>query len=392
MKSQTKLFNTTYLLLILVNLVTAFGFSMIAAIVSSYALTLGAGLTLAGTMAGIFSLAALCIRPFSGMAVDIFNRRNMCIFSTILICISFLGYALASSVPVMFSFRILHGVAFGISGTANMVLISEYIPQERLGEGLGYFGLGQIVAQICGPGVGMTIKNRFGYQKLFISISILTLLAVAMLFLVKERAPQVCKPKKVKTVFRFHNLIAKECIIYALIAGLFSLGNGITSSFLVLLGENRGINNIALFFTVNALTLLVIRILIGRMVDKSGLTLIVTLSLLLTAASMFTIGKATGIVLLLVAAVLKAVGQGGGQIALQSACIRKVEVGKVGIATSTYYIGADMGQGFGPIIGGKLSELFSYKVMFYCIAIFMLAGVVIFHFYQIRENRRVVTN
>lgn len=392
MKSQTKLFNRTYLLLILVNLVTAFGFSMITAIISSYALTLGAGLTLAGTMAGIFSLAALCIRPFSGIAIDIFNRRNMCIFSTLLICISFLGYALVSSAPAMFSFRILHGVAFGISGTANMVLVSEYIPQERLGEGLGYFGLGQIVAQICGPGVGMTIKDRFGYQNLFIIISLMTLLAVAILFLVKERDSKVCKPKNAKNVFRFHNLIAKECIVYALIAGLFSLGNGITGSFLVLIGENRGITNIALFFTVNAVILLIMRLIIGRVIDKSGLTLIVTFSLILTAASMFTIGKATGIVLILVAAVLKAVGQGGGQISLQSACIRKVDVERVGIATSTYYIGADMGQGFGPIIGGKLSDLFSYEIMFYCMAIFMLAGVVVFHFYQIRVNRRVVTN
>jgi predicted MFS family arabinose efflux permease len=392
MKTQTKLFNATYLLLILVNLVTAFGFSMIATLISSYALTLGAGLTLAGTMAGIFSLAALCIRPFSGMAVDILNKRNMCIFSTILICISFLGYAMAASVPVMFIFRILHGVAFGISGTANMVLVSEYIPQERLGEGLGYFGLGQIFAQICGPNVGIAIKDHFGYQNLFLIISLLTLLAVAILFLVKEKAHGAGKPKNVKTAFRFQNLVAKECIVYAMVAGLFSLGNGITSSFLVLLGENRGINNIALFFTVNALILLVMRLMIGRVVDKSGLTLIVILSLLLTAASMFTLGKATGLVLILVAAVFKAVGQGGGQISLQSACIKKVDVGRVGIATSTYYIGADIGQGFGPILGGKLSDLFSYEIMFYCMAMFMLAGIVVFCFYQRRENGRVVTN
>ncbi len=93
---QRKLFNVTYLLLSFVNLITALGFSMVATIVSSYAVSLGAGLTLAGTVAGIFSVAALMIRLFSGIAMDAMNKRNVCIFSTLLmICISFLGYTFA---------------------------------------------------------------------------------------------------------------------------------------------------------------------------------------------------------------------------------------------------------------------------------------------------------
>lgn len=382
MKSQTKLFNATYILLILVNLITAFGYSMIATIVSSYAVTLGAGLALAGTLAGIFSISALIIRPFSGMAIDMFNKWNMCIISTILICLSFVGYAFAPNVGMMLVVRILHGVAFGISGTTSMVLVNECVPKERLGEGLGYFGMGQIIAQICGPNVGIAVRDRFGYHNLFLIISVSTVVAIVLLFYIKGRAPKSDKVGKTKPAIRLNNLIAKECIIYALVAGLFSLGNGIASSFLVLLGEERGISNIALFFTVNAVILLVMRIFIGKVVDKAKLGLIVNISLILTAASMFTIGKAAGLVLILVAAALKAIGQGGGQISLQTACIKKVDPARVGIATSTYYIGADIGQGFGPMIGGKLSEQFSYEIMFYYMAAAMLAGIVVFNIYQ----------
>lgn len=388
MKSQKKLFNTTYILLILVNLVTAFGFSMIATIVSSYAIILGAGLTLAGTLAGIFSLAALLIRPVSGFAIDILNKKYMCIFSTVMISVSFIGYALAPNIPVMIFFRILHGVAFGISGTANMVLVSECIPQERLGEGLGYFGLGQIIAQICGPSIGIAIKDRFGYHFLFTIIAFLTLFAVALLFLIKEKENDAEKKEKVKPAIRLDSLIAKECIVYALVGGLFSLGNGIVSSFLVLLGDERGIGNIALFFSVNAIVLFIMRLLIGKVVDNTSLSLIVNLSLILTAISMFVIGVSGGLVMILLAAVFKAIGQGGGQISLQSACIKKVDACKVGIATSTYYIGADIGQGFGPIIGGKISALFSYRTMFYCSAILMLCGIVLFNVYHRYEGRR----
>lgn len=388
MNSNNKLYNRTYLLLTLVNLITAIGFSMIATIVSSYAVSLGAGLTLAGTLAGVFSLSALIIRPFSGVALDILNKRNMCIFSTVMICVSFLGYAFAPNISVMLFFRVLHGMSFGISSTAAMALVSEYIPKERLGEGLGYFGLGQIVSRICGPNIGIVIKDRFGYEKLFMIISILTILAVILLFMVKVEKTVSQSMKKIGTALRFENLIVKDCIVYALVSGLFSLGNGITSSFLVLLGEERGIANIAVFFSANAIVLFILRFLVGRFIDRSTLKPIVIMSLVFTGVSMFLIGISTGLPMILLAAVLVAIGQGTGQLSLQSACIKKVDVAKIGVATSTYYIGADIGQGLGPMIGGKISELFDYKMMFFLTAILMLGGIIVFMTYQIYDKRK----
>lgn len=388
MKAEAKLFNKTYLLLIFVNLITAFGYSMIATLISSYAVTLGAGLTMAGALAGLFSLSALCIRPVSGIAIDLVNKWNLCILSALLICISFLGYALVPGIVGILFFRVLHGVAFGINGTVSMVLVSEAIPSDRLGEGLGYFGIGQIIAQICGPNIGMAIRSRFGFHNLFFIASALTVLAILLLVYRKKTVPVPRVVKKDKAVIRLNNLVAKECVVYALIAGLFSLGNGITSSFLVLVGEERNIANIVLFFTVNAMILLVMRFLIGKLVDRASLTWIVNISLLLTAASMIMIGKAGGLVLILMAAVFKAIGQGGGQISLQTACIKKADATRVGIATSTYYIGADIGQGFGPMIGGKLSEVYGYKIMFYCTGALMLLGVAAFNIYQRNERAK----
>ena len=383
-----KLFNRTYLLLSLVNLITAFGFSMIASIVSSYAVSLGAGLTLAGALAGIFSLSALVIRPSTGMALDILNKRNLCILSTIMICISFFGYAFTQNITVMLFFRVLHGISFGISSTSTMALLSEYIPKERLGEGLGYFGLGQIISRISGPYIGIIIKDRFGYQNLFGIISISTIFAVLLLFMVKTEKTNYKATKHIGSAIRLENLIVKECIVYSLVSGLFSLGNGITSSFLLLLGESREISNIGLFFSVSAFVLFVLRFMVGKLIDRSSLTPIVIISLLFSGISMIVIGKSTGIAMIIIAAVLMAMGQGAGQLSLQSACIKKVDASKIGVATSTYYIGADIGQGFGPIIGGKFLELFNYEIMFYFISFLMLSGIIVFVVYQLYDEKK----
>ena len=386
-KKPEKLLNKSFILLILISLITSFGYNMIMTLVSSYAVELGSKLTMAGTVAGIFSISALLSRPFSGYATDVFNKKTMCVISTLLIGVAMLGYVIAPNIGTFFIMRIIHGLAFGVSGTANLALVSEYIPDENMGQGLGYFGLGQVMAQVVGPSIGIYIKDLYGYDTLFVIISLLTFLAAFILVLCfkYDAAPIVNKNMeegKKHEKLTFGSLIAKECIVYALIGGLFSLGNGIVNSFLVLVGQDRSMANISYFFSVNAVVLFLMRLTIGKVADKTKLIIIVNISLLFSAVSMLIAGYTQVFALMMVAAALKAIGQGGGQISLQSACIKKVSPAKVGVATSTFFIGADIGQGLGPIIGGKISDLFGYETMFTCVAALLLLAIVIFTIYE----------
>ena len=388
-KNKAKLFNKNYILLMLVSLITSLGYSMISTLISSYAVDLGASLTAAGALAGIYSISALVSRPFSGYATDRLNKRNVCIFSTSLICLAMVCYAIAPGINTMFAVRVLHGAAFGLSGTANMALVCDYAPSERLAEGLGYFGLGQIISQVWGPSLGMGIKNELGYKWLFLIIAAMTVFAVLVLLGIDRKQNQNAQPKERKP-FSFNSLIAKECIVYALVGGAFSLSNGIVNSFLILVGEERSILGISLFFSVNAVILFVIRLFIGKIADKGSLSFIVNISLITSAISMAVLGVGNVLWVILLAAVLKAFGQGSAQISLQSASIKKVDALRVGVAASTYYIGADIGQGLGPIIGGKISELFGYQTMFFCVAAIILGAGVLFNVYERFEKAKAI--
>lgn len=379
--TKERLFTHSYILLMTVSLITSFGYSMISTLISSYAVDLGAGLTAAGALAGIFSISALVVRPFGGYASDRLDKRNLCVLATGAICLAMVGYAMTSAVEAMFLVRILHGAAFGISGTANMALVCEYAPESRLGEGLGYFGLGQVASQVMGPNVGIAVRNSLGYRPLFLMIAGMTVLAVMVLLCIPSTRQKNVE-KKPPAPFRLGNLIAKECIVYALVGGVFSLGNGIVNSFLILLGEQRSIVGISLFFSVNAVVMFILRLFMGRIADKKGLSLIVNASLLTSALSMVLIGRTASFWVMMMAAALKALGQGSAQISLQSACIKRVDALRVGIAASTFYIGADIGQGLGPILGGKISVMFGYETMFYCIAGVIILAAVLFNVYQ----------
>ena len=391
MKKPEKLMNAGFLILIAVSLITALGFNMITTLISSYAVTFGTELTAVGLISGIFSITALFFRPVGGFLSDFLNKKRIRVYTTFLIALVIVFYALSPTVSILLVMRVLHGALFGINGTANMALATEFIPDDHMGEGLGYYGLGQVLAQIVGPTIGIAIRDAFGYRALFFIIAASTLLAAVVLQTAFHYETVVGHSSEGRHSLSFSSLIAKECIFYSLIAGLFSMGNGIVNSFLVLLGESSKIAQISLFFSVNAIVLFVLRLLVGKVIDRANLLFIVNLSLLAGAGSMILIGKSGILVPILIAAAIKAFGNVGGQISLQSACVKRVDAARIGVATSTYYIGADIGQGLGPIWGGKVAEQFGYEGVFFCMAGFFLLGVICFTAYQLHLNRKTAS-
>ena len=136
-KCGEKLFTRAYIFLILISLMTAMSYSMISTLITNYAVELGGTLAMAGTIAGIFSMAALFSRPVGGVVCDTLDKKKICMAATIVFTLSFPGYALSRNMAALLFFRMLQGFAFGISGTANMALVAEVVPKKRLGEGLG---------------------------------------------------------------------------------------------------------------------------------------------------------------------------------------------------------------------------------------------------------------
>ncbi|MGB4372792.1 MAG: MFS transporter, partial [Halanaerobiales bacterium] len=110
--------------------------------------------------------------------------------------------------------------------------------------------------------------------------------------------------------------------------------------------------------------------------------LIVNISLLCSAISMLFLGFAYSLTFVIFAAILKALGLAGGQVSLQAECIRRVDEDRSGVAASTYYIGADIGNGIGPMLGGAISSMFNYKIMFISVSVFMGLTAIFFNIYQ----------
>ena len=393
------LWTLPFVIIILISFFASMSYFLVHTLVTSYAVSFGADLAAAGSAVGAFSIAALIIRPFSGFFADQINKKILLAVTTAMMGVALVLYSFCHSVGMLFFIRIFHGIAFGVNGTVNIALAVEYIPKSRTGEGLGYYGVGQVASQIIGPPLGLALKGLIGFNMLFVGDAVFTIAAALAFFLIFRYRKNLQAKRSIRELFPHMEgknrvleildcLVVRECIVYGLMGGLFSMGNSIVNGFLVVFGEERGIGGISFFFTLNAIMLFVLRMLIGKMLDRKKLVVVVLASTVTGALSMLLIGWAGGLVMVLAAAVIKAFGNVGGQVSLQSACVKKVDATRVGIATSTYYIGGDIGNGLGPVWGGIVAKNFGTGSAFLVMAVlFLLCGGLFTVYEKVNEKK-----
>ncbi|HEY8350174.1 MAG TPA: MFS transporter, partial [Clostridia bacterium] len=372
------------------------GFYMVMPLLAKYAIQHGASVPAAGVIVGMFSITALFVRPAAGIISDRFNKKTVFIAATATIGLSLTGYGLSPGIAPLVVFRLIHAVAFSVNSTVSLALAAQIVPKKRTGEGIGYFGIGHIIATAVGPAVGQYIGESFGLSATFLIAGAATLAASAMIFALPvngQKAPDPGEKQEKGIVgetdkrIRIADLIAVQVLPLAFFGSVFSMFNGTVGSYLVLLGEERGIADISLYFTINAAALILVRFTAGRVYDRYGLSAVLIPSFILAAAAAAFIGFAQALPIILAAAVIKAFAQGSAQPSIQAECIRMLPNGRSGVATSTYYIGADIGQGLGPMLAGAIATAWGYEVMFASCSVVFLAALLLYCARLFVQNR-----
>ena len=302
--------------------------------------------------------------------------------------IGLFGFAFTTSTPLIIFFRIINGLGFAISSTAQVALIIRCIPNDRTGEGIGYMGISQLIGSACAPGLGLAIAESIGMKAVFIVAAALPIATCIFLLFIKNLQQATPNAKKGKIEFR--DFFEPKALPFTLPASTLSFVNGIIASYLVLFADELGITGISIYFTVYALCLFLIRPIAGKLMDSKGLNYTVFPGLIITAISMFMLGTSRSLWLILFTCVLRAIGQGAAQPSLQAGCINYVGRERSGVATSTYFLGGDVGQGVGPMVGGALlgmiAGLQGYNFVFsFCGGLIIIA--MIYFFFKSKKER-----
>lgn len=361
-----KIWNKNFTSVFIANACMYMSMQMMNSLVAKYADHLGASATIVGLVTSLFALSALVLKIVSGPAIDAFNRRWILTGAMLVLTCAFVGYSFSHSVPMLMGSRLLQGCGQAFTATCCLALAADTLPPDKFGVGIGVFSMAQAASQAVGPTVALFLQGVFGYNTTFAIGAVIMLFAAVFATQVKTPAREM-KPFKIS----LSNIVAKEAVLPAVI--MFFLGTAfcVINSFLIIYAGLQNVSSIGYFFTVYAGTLLITRPLIGRFTDKFGIVNVIIPAMGCFALSFVMISFSTALWMFLLSAFVAAFGFGACQPAIQTLSMKSVPVERRGAASSTNYIGMDLGNLVGPVVAGIIIEAFGYNLMWRVMTVFI---------------------
>lgn len=357
------------------NLAMSMVFYLLMTSMAGYAVArFSAGQAAAGFASSGFIVGAVIARILTGKYLDFIGRRTLLVISMAVFVLASLAYIAADSLVLLIVIRLIHGVAFGAGNTAIMTAIQSIIPASRRGEGTGYFGTATTVSTALGPYLGVVLPQRWDFGVLFLASALMSLIALILCFLL--RLPkQELTPEQRAAKWHLHprTLVDRDGLRIGLIMLIAGTAYAAALVFLAGYAAENGVPAAAsMFFVAFAAASLVARLFVGRIQDVYGDNVVIYPVLALNAAGNLLIAlwpTMTGIV---IAGVLVGLGFGSLMPSAQTITVKSVEMARVPVATSSFFLLLDVGSGIGPIILGALMPLTGGRGMF-----LLCAGLVV---------------
>ena len=385
---KERLVTPSYILIIAANFLQFFGFWLLIPVLPFYLQEVfGADKTSIGAILSCYTIAALCMRPFSGYLLDTFARKPLYLLAYFFFTTMFGGYMLAGTLTLFILFRIIHGFSFGMVTVSGNTIVIDIMPSSRRGEGLGYYGLANNTAMSIGPMTGLFLHDAaVGYTFIFSCSLAACIIGFLCAYLVKTPY----KPPIKREPISLDRFILLKGIPAGISLLLLSIPYGMTTNYVAMYAKQIGItSSTGFFFSLMAIGMAVSRLFSGKLVDKGKITQVIKAGLHLVCFCFFGL-SACGwtihwnpsgtTVFFYTISLLLGIGFGTMFPAYNTLFVNLAPNSQRGTATSTYLTSWDVGIGIGMVVGGYLAEIATFRVAYLAGA--LLTVVSLFYFYQ----------
>lgn len=150
----------------------------------------GVGMTQAGMLFAVFSVAGFFGNMIGGGLTDRFGRKAMVLFGLIFSALSSVSMGLVDELGVFFLLAAVVGLLSDVAGPAHGAMVADMLPEEKRAEGFGILRVAANLAWIVGPSIGGLLAAR-SYLLLFILDAVSSLItAVIVARLIPETRPE----------------------------------------------------------------------------------------------------------------------------------------------------------------------------------------------------------
>ena len=342
------------------------GFGIIIPLLPYYAETYGAHAFHIGLLTTSFSLCQFLFAPVWGRLSDRVGRRPVLIGSLLVTAVSYLIYAAAHSLTVLFLSRMLAGTAGAVLSTAQAYVADTTTPENRT-KGMGLIGAAFGMGFIFGPALG-GILSQWGYAApAYASAGLALVAAVFAYFRLGESLPpevraEAATRRSARTGWR--EAFARPVV--GTVLGLFftaTLCFAGMEAILALFTQryfNWGPHQIGyLFAYVGVVAALMQAGIVGRLVKRFGERSLVRAGLLLMGVAFATAGVVPPMALFLVAMGLISVASGILTPSLSGLISLATPAEEQGGVLGIYQSLGSLARAVGPFLGGFVFDVVS---------------------------------
>jgi len=350
--------------------------------------------SMAGLVSGLFIIGSLIGRFITGKYVNKIGPKRILIIGLILLIITQLFYFIEGALAILMFTRLVNGIATGVTTTATGTIAAYATPQERKSEGISLFSLSLVIGAAIGPFFGLLLINTFPIQLLFLLCLMCGIISFIISFFIKlniDTTRDIIKPQTTESKkFNINNYIAKEALPVAIIMLLAGLSYSSILTFLQFFAQEINLVTISsYFFIFYAIASLITRPIAGRMMDLKNENVIAYPAFIFLILTFLTLSITNNSWLLILAGLLLGAGYGNISSCMQAIAIKVSPPAKYGIATSTYFIGLDLGLGFGPYILGFVTSAVSFAQLYAIMGVLVLITGVIYYFVHGRKVKHM---
>jgi MFS family permease len=339
---------------------------------------------------GMIGIVSIVFRPFTGWLIDAWGRREM--MATALLSFSGVaaGYGFATHLLPLGFCRAIQGMNVGVMNAAVNTYVSDVAPARRRAEFLGYLNAVQTTATSIGPTLGFALLSwsapnplstaaiwwpalasfgGYNFAALFVFMMVVTAIGAILTLL----APSPPRPSGRRRLSWRHLFYPKALVPMLLMVGL-TVPFASVITYLPFYAPGKGLGNVGLYFTCQALGALTAGLTLGRVADRVGRRPVVTVGMLGAGAAMLLLAAAPNAALLLAAGALAGFSQGGARNGIAAWTADHAPPHERGAALSTSSMGFDVGVSAGSFVLAAVVPTLGISAGWYVAAIVPIAG------------------
>ena len=184
------------------------------------------GMTEAGVLLAIFSIAGFVGSLMGGALTDKFGRRGMVLFGLVFSALSSLSMGVVDELSLFYLLAVVVGLLSNIAGPARQAMVADMLPEEKHAEGYGILRVAGNLAWIMGPTIGGFLAAK-SYLLLFVLDAITSLITAAIVYkLVPETKPETSEEQQgtiLETLVGYRVVIGDKVYIAFLLASMLML-------------------------------------------------------------------------------------------------------------------------------------------------------------------------